>query len=89
MVAGVLGLVFSTTLARSSVAPAVLRPALVGRRSLLRPRLVLACYDEAVVALRAAGLPVRLHCLLLQIGSVQELLELSLLLPQLFALQAG
>jgi hypothetical protein len=65
MVAGVLGAVISTTLARSLVAPAVLHPALVGRRSLLRLRLVLACYDEAVVAPRAASLPVRLHRLLL------------------------
>jgi hypothetical protein len=31
MVAGVLGAVVSTTLARSSVSPAVLHPALVGR----------------------------------------------------------
>jgi hypothetical protein len=31
MVAGVLGAVVSTTLARSSVSPALLRPALVGR----------------------------------------------------------
>jgi hypothetical protein len=51
-------------------------------------RLVLAYYDKAVVASRAAGLSVRLNRLLLQISSVQEFLELSLLLPQLLALQA-
>jgi hypothetical protein len=31
----------------------------------------------------------RLHCLLLQIGSIQEFLEPSLLLPQVLALQSG
>jgi hypothetical protein len=65
MVAGVLGAVIFTTLARSLVAPAVLRLALVGRRRLLHLRLALACYDEAIVAPRATGLPVRLHRLLL------------------------
>jgi hypothetical protein len=65
MVLGVLVAVISTALARSSVAPAVLRPSLIGRRSLLRQRLVLACYNEAVVAPRAASLPIRLHRLLL------------------------
>jgi hypothetical protein len=65
MVAGVLGAVISTTLGRSSVAPAVLRSALVGRRRLLQLRLVLACYDEAIVAPCATVLPIRLHRLLL------------------------
>jgi hypothetical protein len=52
-------------------------------------RLVLASYNKAVVAPHAAGLPIGLHHLLLQICSVQEILEPSLLLPQLLALQAG
>jgi hypothetical protein len=49
----------------------------------------LAGYDKAVVAPRAADLPVWLHRLLLQVGGVQEFLESSLLLPQFLALQAG
>jgi hypothetical protein len=52
-------------------------------------RLVLASCNKAVVALHAAGLPVWLHRLLLQIGGVQEFLELSLFLSQLLALQVG
>jgi hypothetical protein len=48
----------------------------------------LASYDKAVVVPDAAGLLVRLHRLLLQIDSVQEFLEPSLLLLQLLALQA-
>jgi hypothetical protein len=52
-------------------------------------RLVLVYYDKAVVTPRAAGLPIRIHRLLLQIGGVQELFETSLLLLQLLALQAG
>jgi hypothetical protein len=49
----------------------------------------LASYDDAVVALCAGRLSVRLHCLLLQIGGVQEFLESGLLLPQIIALQTG
>jgi hypothetical protein len=50
----------------------------------------LASYDDAVVVLRAARLSVRLHrLLLLQISGIQEFLELSLLLSQVFALQSG
>jgi hypothetical protein len=58
MVARVLGAVVSTALARSSVTLAVLRPTLVGRQSLLRLGLVPASYNKAVVASRAACLPV-------------------------------
>jgi hypothetical protein len=65
MVARVLGVVVSTTLARSSVTPTVLRPTLVGRRSLLRLGLVPASYGETVVASCAAHLPIRFHRLLL------------------------
>jgi hypothetical protein len=78
MVAGVLGAVISTALARSLVALAVLHPALVGRRSLLCLRLVLTRYDEIVVASCATGLSIWLHRLLLKIGGVQEFLEPSL-----------
>jgi hypothetical protein len=81
MVSRVLGAVVSTALAKSSVAPAVLCPSLIGRRSLLCLGLVSAGHDEAVVASCAARLPVRLHRLLLQIGGAQEFLEPSLLLP--------
>jgi hypothetical protein len=49
----------------------------------------LASYDDAVVASCAACLSVRLHCLLLQIGGVQEFLEPGLLLLQIIALQTG
>jgi hypothetical protein len=78
----------SAAFARSSVAPAVLCLALIGRRSLLHLGLVLSSYDVAVVALCAARLSVRLHRLL-QIGGVQEFLEPGLLLPQIIALQTG
>jgi hypothetical protein len=63
--------------------------ALIGRRSLLRLGLVLASYGDAVVVLCAARLSARLHRLLLQIGSVQELLAPGLLLPQIIALQTS
>jgi hypothetical protein len=89
MVARVLGAVVSIALARSSVAPAVLRSTLIGRRSLLRLGLVSASYNDAVAASSAARLFVWLHRLLLQIGGVQEFLEPGLLLPQIIALQTG
>jgi hypothetical protein len=69
MVARVLGAVVPTALARSSVALTVLCPTLIGRRS-SRLGLVLASYDKAIVASCAADLSIRLHLLLLQIGSV-------------------
>jgi hypothetical protein len=88
MVARVLGAVVSTALAKSSIASAVFRPALVGQRS-LRLGLGLTGYDKAIVILGAARFSVRLHLLLLQISGVQEFLESGLLLPQIIAMQAG
>jgi hypothetical protein len=85
----VLGAVVSTALAWSLVAPAVLRPTLIRRRSLLRLGLVSTSYDDAVVMPCAACLSVWLHRLLLQIGGVQEFLEPGLLLPQIIALQTS
>jgi hypothetical protein len=87
VVARVLGAVISTAFARSSVAPAVLRQAMVGRRS-LSLRLVLAGHNDTVLVSCAARLSTRLHRLLLQIGSVQEFLDPGLLLPQVLALQS-
>jgi hypothetical protein len=89
VVARVLGAVVSAAFARSSVALAVLRWALIGRQSLLHLRLVLASCDDAVVVSCATRLSARLHHLLLQIGGIQEFLKLSLLLPQIIALQTG
>jgi hypothetical protein len=86
MVARMLGAMVSAAFARSSVAPVVLRLALIGRRSLLRLGLVLASYSDAVVVSRAARLSARLHRLLLQISGVQEFMEPGLLLLQIIAL---
>jgi hypothetical protein len=80
VVARVLGAMVSAALAGSSVAPAVLRLALIGRRSLLRLGLVSASYDDAVVGSCATCLSIRLHRLLLKIGSIQEFPEPGLLL---------
>jgi hypothetical protein len=87
VVARMLGAMVSTAFARNSIAPAVLRRAMVGRRS-LSLRLVLAGYDDAVVVPGATCLSAWLHRLLLQIGGVQEFLDPGLLLPQVLALQS-
>jgi hypothetical protein len=87
VVARVLGTVVSTTFAWSSVAPAVLRRAVIRRRS-LPLRLVLASHDDAVLISRSACFSARLHHLLLQIGCIQEFLDPGMLLPQVLALQA-
>jgi hypothetical protein len=64
VMARVLGKVISTALARSSVAPAVLRRAMIWRRS-FSTRLVLAGHADMVLASCAARLSARLHRLLL------------------------
>jgi hypothetical protein len=64
VVAGVLGSVVSSAFAWSSVALAVLRRAVVGRRS-LSLLLVLASHDDVVLVSCAAHLSARLHRLLL------------------------
>jgi hypothetical protein len=87
VVAKMLGAMVSTAFARSSVAPTVLRRAVVWRRS-LSLRLVLAGHDDAVLVSCAARLSARLLRLLLQIGSVQEFLDPGLLLSQVLALQS-
>jgi hypothetical protein len=87
VVAGVLGTVVSTAFARSSVAPAVLRRAVVGRRS-LSLGLTLASHDDVVLVSRFARFSAWLHRLLLQISCVQEFLDPGLLLPQVLALQS-
>jgi hypothetical protein len=62
--AGVLGAVIFTAPARSSVAPAVLRRAMVWRRG-FSMRLVLAGDDDTVLASCAARFSTRIHRLLL------------------------
>jgi hypothetical protein len=64
VMARVLGAVIFTALARSSVALAVLRRAMVWRRS-FSMRLVLAGHDDTVLTSGAAGLSARMHRLLL------------------------
>jgi hypothetical protein len=85
VMARLLGVVISTALARSSVTPVVLRRAMIWQRG-FSMRLVLAGHDDAVLASCATRLPMWFHHLLLQIGSVQEFLNLALLLPQVLAL---
>jgi hypothetical protein len=89
VVAGLLSAVVPTTFAWSAVASAVLCPAMVGRRGLLRLRLAMPSSRRAVIALRATGFPSRLHRLLLQLGGVHELLETSLLLAEFLPMQAS
>jgi hypothetical protein len=62
--AGVLGAVISTAPAGSSVAPAVLRRAMVWRRG-FSMRLFLAGNDDSVLASCAAHFSARIHRLLL------------------------
>jgi hypothetical protein len=64
VVAGVLGAVVSTAFAWSSIAPDVLRRAVVWRRG-FSIRLVLAGHDDTVLALSAARLSAWFHRLLL------------------------
>jgi hypothetical protein len=59
----------------------MLRWALIGRRSLMRLRLVLASCSDAIVVSCTTRLSAQLHRLLLQISGVQEFLEPGLLLP--------